>query len=304
MIRMTGKRTIFPFYHLVSDEDVPHVRHLYKVRSIKEFTADLDFLLRYYKPISIKEYLDSIKRGHPLPGNNFILSFDDGLREFHDIAAPILLRKGIPAICFLNSDFIDNHFLFYRYKASLLINSLKDGGNELVNKKNLLQLTYADNSVLNYLAVRLKVNFSDYLEEHRPYLDSIQIRKLIQQGFSFGSHSIDHPEYRLIPEDEQIRQTEESLTFIRFRFGIMEKLFCFPFTDHGVKQSFFDKVFDPMHPIADLTFGGAGMKNDTIARNIQRIPFEGTSLTGNQILKTEYLYYMIKSIFGKNTIKR
>src|ERR1035437_9824850 len=163
LIRITGKRIIFPFYHLISDEDVPHVKHLYKVRSIKEFTADLDFLLRYYKPISITEYLDSINRGRPLSGNSFILSFDDGLREFHDIAAPILLRKGIPAICFLNSDFIDNHFLFYRYKASLLINSLKNGGNQLVNKKNILQFTYADNQVLDYLAVHLKVNFSDYL---------------------------------------------------------------------------------------------------------------------------------------------
>lgn len=303
MIRMTGKRTIFPFYHLVSDDDVLHVKHLYKVRTTKEFTADLDFLLKYYKPLSITDYLDSLKNERPLPGNNFILSFDDGLREFHDVAAPILLRKGIPALCFLNSAFIDNKDLFYRYKASVLVEGLKRC-NEVVNKKQILKLNYRNKRVIDILAPPQEVNFSEYLRDQRPYLDSAQINSLIQQGFSFGSHSIDHPEYRFLAEEEQIRQTKESLDLIRNQFGIKEKLFCFPFTDQGVKRSFFDKVFDPVNPIADLTFGGAGMKNDTISGNIQRIPFEGTSLTGNQILKTEYLYYMIKSIFGKNTIKR
>jgi hypothetical protein len=88
------------------------------------------------------------------------------------------------------------------------------------------------------------------------------------------------------------------------KFGVKEKLFSFPFTDHGIKKSFFDAVFDPLKPIADLTFGGAGLKQDSIPKNIERIPFEGTSLNVKQILGTEYLYYMIKFIFGKNMIRR
>ena len=36
------------------------------------------------------------------------LTFDDGFRELHDVVAPILLRKGIPATFFVNSAFIDN----------------------------------------------------------------------------------------------------------------------------------------------------------------------------------------------------
>ena len=318
LIRVTGKRIIFPFYHLISDEEVPHIKHLYKVRTSTEFIKDLDFLLKHYKPISIHDFLESLKNERPLPGNCFLLSFDDGLREFHDVATPLLRQKGVPAVCFLNSDFIDNKDIFYRYKASLLIDRLpqtrdqerlknwfqKNGLPFGDDYRSLLQVTYRNRHLLDELAEEAGVDFADYLQTQRPYLDSAQISSLIEEGFSFGSHSIDHPEYRFLEETEQIRQTSESLRIITETFGIREKLFSFPFTDSGVKRSFFNQVFNPLSPLADLTFGGAGLKNDSIPRNIQRIPFEGTSLTARQILGTEYLYYMIKAIFGKNIIRR
>ena len=238
------------------------------------------------------------------------------------MAAPILRQKGIPAICFLNSGFIDNTDLFYRYKASLLIGRLQNG-NDLADKQQslekwfgenhfpftpdylgLLKVSYANRHLLNELALQLDVHFDEFLQKRRPYLDSNQVRSLIQQGFTFGAHSIDHPEYRFLAEEEQIQQTAESIRVITEKYGVKEKLFSFPFTDHDVKKTFFDAVFDSTQPLADLTFGGAGLKQDSIPKNIQRIPFEGTFLDAKQILGTEYLYFMIKSIFGKNLIRR
>jgi peptidoglycan/xylan/chitin deacetylase (PgdA/CDA1 family) len=322
LIRITGKRIIFPFYHLVSDDDIPHVKHLYRTRKVDEFIHDLDFLLRHYKPIGISDFLDFIDNGRKLPGNSFLLSFDDGLREFHDVATPILRQRGIPAVCFLNSGFIDNTDLFYRYKASLLIDKLQSdkdlaGKKDAIEKwflenhlplthdyRGLLEVSYKTRDVLDELASIVNIDFNEFLLKQRPYMDSAQISSLIQQGFTFGAHSIDHPEYRFIDEKEQIRQTAESISMVSGKFGIREKVFAFPFTDHGVKKTFFDIIFDPLQPLAQLTFGGAGLKQDSIRRNIQRIAFEGTSLDAKQILGTEYLYYMIKAIFGKNLIRR
>ena len=164
---ITGRRTIFPFYHLVSDETVPHVKFLYPVRNTKEFNADLEFFLKHYKPVGIADILHCIKSDRPLPENSFLLTFDDGLREFHDIVTPILLRKGIPATCFLNSAFVDNRDLFYRYKASLLIGRLQETDPsilqhqqvgawfrehhlpEIQNPDGLLQVTYANRHLLD-----------------------------------------------------------------------------------------------------------------------------------------------------------
>jgi peptidoglycan/xylan/chitin deacetylase (PgdA/CDA1 family) len=300
LIKLTGQNVIFPFYHAVSDNEIIHLKHLYKVRNSSQFINDLDLLLKYYQPLNYEDLINSIKRDSPLRGNRFMLSFDDGLREFHDIIAPILIRKGIPAVCFVNSAFIDNKDLFYRYKASILIDIT--GRKDFEQKQ--LKITYSERDHLDKLARAMGYNFQEYLKEHQPYLTSVQIEKLIGQGFAFGAHSIDHPRYCDISEDEQVRQTSVSLSEICERFGLNYRLFSFPFTDAGVGKSFFQKIFDPENPIADLTFGGAGLKKEVIQGHIQRIPFEGTSLNAGQILGSEYLYWVMKAIAGRNRINR
>ena len=321
LIKLTNQKVIFPFYHAISDEDIIHIRHLYKVRTTAQFINDLDLLLKYYRPVSHEDLLNSIRQNNPLRGKCFLLSFDDGLREFHDIIAPILIRKGIPAVCFLNTAFIDNKALFYRYKESILIEEYERGNCSpatlnTVQKwflnnhrsqsfdKNFLRISYSQRDLIDKLAAIMGYDFPGYLKVNQPYLTSGQIDKLIFQGFAFGAHSIDHPDYRFISEDEQISQTRESIKDVCVKFGLDYRLFSFPFTDSGVKRSFFQKIFDPEQPVADITFGGAGLKKDFIASHLQRIPFEGTQLSAEQILASEYVYYLMKAFTGRNRIKR
>ena len=40
-----GTPLVIPYYHMVSDEQVPHVKHLYRYRNVRQFTKDLDFFL-------------------------------------------------------------------------------------------------------------------------------------------------------------------------------------------------------------------------------------------------------------------
>src|SRR5687768_8144112 len=118
MTALTNHNFILPFYHIVSNEECPHIKNLYRVKTTAQFESDLDFLLQHYTAISINE-LNHVVEGKFKNKKIFFLSFDDGLREVHDVIAPILLRKGLPATFFLNADFIDNRALMFRYKVSL-----------------------------------------------------------------------------------------------------------------------------------------------------------------------------------------
>jgi hypothetical protein len=120
LISMTGQRILLPFYHVVSDEGKDHFKHLYPARSVDEFNADLDFIMKYFQPVSLIELIDLINSGKKPKKPVFHLTFDDGLSEFYNIIAPILKERGISATVFLNNDFIDNKQMFYRFKASLL----------------------------------------------------------------------------------------------------------------------------------------------------------------------------------------
>ncbi len=304
LIKLSGKNVIFPFYHIVSDNPPAHIKHLYPVRSIKQFEKDLDFLQKYFSATTFPP--ETNKKG-------FVLSFDDGLSEVYDIVAPILRKRNIPAIFFLNSAFIDNKDLFFKCKISLVIDKIaKDGLSPEISHllnckkrnciKKILSLKFKDENIINKAAEISGINFKKYLETEKPYLSSSQAEELISQGFKAGAHSINHPLFSEISEKEQTRQTEESINFIRDRFNVKDKLFAFPFTDNGVKNTFFEKIFE--RNTTDFTFGTAGIKDDYTAGNIQRIPVEKYGLSAKRHIKTEYLLYLIKKLAGKEIVKR
>lgn len=317
----SGQHFIAPLYHTVSDEPLAHIRHLYPVKTRRQFSDDLDFLLKHYRPIEIPALEKLLHEGIPPKSRSFLLTFDDGLREFHDIIAPLLLQKGIPAICFLNSDFIDNQGLFFRYKASLLVDfferhpearkhpevtrftNLPGPGPSAIETVLLVAMRYQNRIVLDQLAHALGVDFSQYLTRQRPYMDSAQIHALKKQGFYFGAHSCDHPEYRYLKEEEQTRQTQDSVDDICTRFGLPYRAFAFPFTDYEVSKAFFQNLYEGS-PAVSVSFGCAGLKREEFPRHIQRIPFEMGHLSAREILNNEYLYFLLKAFAGKNTIHR
>lgn len=315
----TGQRLVMPVYHLISDVPVPHVSPLYPVRGSQAFVDDLDFLLRHFVPVTLPQLIASTKGEGMLPSNAFFLSFDDGLREFHDIIAPILMQKGVPATCFLNSSFVDNQALFFRYKAALALDAIAQN-RELLHeqtvkqwfaalhvatnsKETLLGMRYADSHLLDELLPLLGIDVLGYLAEKKPYLSTEQVTSLMAQGFHFGAHSCDHPEYGLIPMVEQVWQTVESIDLIAQRFQLPYRAFAFPFTDFGAD----DAVFHAMHGAnakANISFGCAGLKRDSCPHHFQRIAIEQEGLSAQQTIHSEYLYYLLKAPMGRNITRR
>jgi peptidoglycan/xylan/chitin deacetylase (PgdA/CDA1 family) len=320
LVRVTKQRLILPCYHVISDIRLKHIVNLYKYKDVSSFKSDLDFFLKHYKPLDLSGLIKLIKGRSQPPSPSFFLSFDDGLKEFYNLIAPVLLEKGIPATCFLNSAFIDNEDMFFRYKESILI-ELINGINRKSKewkilkswfndnkmsaasyKKKLLKIKYDRRDMLDELSGILNFSFSDYLEKEKPYLTGGQINELIKKGFTFGAHSIDHPEYRFISFEEQIKQTLGSIDEISRRFSPGYKIFAFPFTDHQVGRQFFEKINGD--GTIDFTAGAAGMKRDSIYNNIQRIPMDEYYLGARDRIKIDYIYYLFKSVVNRNKITR
>ncbi len=319
LIRWSGQSLIMPFYHtLQGAEALPHIQHLYPLRSIEQFEKDLDFFCQHFQPIHLSDLISFVKNGKALPQKAFFLSFDDGLKEIDTIIAPILKRKGIPATIFLNTDFVDNKDLFFRYKASLLVDHIskqipsKQQLEKLLLRladydfpkhdlsSTLLNISYQNRAILDEVAEILAVDFAKFLKEQKPYLTSHQIQKLQKDGFTFGGHSMDHPLYAHISETEQIQQTTKSIDFVQQKYNINYRTFAFPFTDDGVGASFFKQVESDQ--ILDVSFGCAGMKEQSFPFHFQRIPIELSEASATVQLKTELTYFLIKKGLVKNKV--
>jgi peptidoglycan/xylan/chitin deacetylase (PgdA/CDA1 family) len=297
LCKLSGHNFILPFYHIVSDEGCPHIKNLYRYKNIRQFESDIDYLACHYTPIGAEALPDVLAdkyKGKKI----MLLTFDDGLRQMYDIVAPILLRKGIPAIFFLNTDFIDNKALMFRYKASI-IKSMGMGTDKMFDATS-------DNDLKNTVGLsitdKVENTLQTFLTDYQPYMTSDHIKSLISQGFTIGAHSCSHPYYEGLTQEKQLAETFDSIDILKTEFGTRQNLFAFPFTDHGVSKAFFDSIFDSDK--VDFSFGGAGIKNDIHPRQFQRIPMEGWNASAEQILKSEYLYYLLRAPLGKNTIVR
>jgi peptidoglycan/xylan/chitin deacetylase (PgdA/CDA1 family) len=305
---VSGQNTIFPFYHVVSDEELPHMKHLYRYRNESQFEQDLEAMLKHYVPMGIEDYLkDGSRSGSK---RSMVLSFDDGLIECRQYIAPLLRKKGIPAIFFLNNDFIDNRGLFYRYKASILIEHIQNnpearsGAAEYMEIPEqqlgnaILMITYKQIPLLDALALHVGLDDAIYLRDHPVYMSTKQINDLVEWGFHIGAHSTDHPEFYQMEEKKMEARVSESMTDLKERFPMRPACFAFPFTSDGVPERIIDELLE--EGIAEVIFGTAGLKKTGRRNFIQRIPMEANNLPAIRLLKAEHLYYLIKGLLGQN----
>jgi peptidoglycan/xylan/chitin deacetylase (PgdA/CDA1 family) len=319
LVSLSGYKLFLPFYHTVGS-NLRHITHLYPARSEKQFRDDLDFFLKYFQPLDTEGLAKGIRDGFPKGKRYFYLSFDDGLSEVYHTAHPILKQKGIPYALFINPAFVGNKRLFFPHKASLILDALDSKGNaegSAVRKlleaegvsyatlnKGLRMAGHTQEQLLDEAAQIIGIDFEAFLANEKPYMTVEEIRKLHDDGVTIGAHSIDHPLYNLLPFNEQIRQTTESIAYVQEHFKEKYRVFSFPFTDHGVSHEFFEKVHDKNNPVADITFGCAGLKKEIYPRHLQRVPMEAYAEPAARQIRAKYLFCLLLKIIGKDKIRR
>ncbi len=316
---LTRINPLIAYYHVVSDDDIPHVKHLYKFRTVMEFRRDIDCFCRQFHPISLHQLLENMKTGRSLPRNSILLTFDDGFSEIFHVIAPILREKGVPATFFLTTAFLDNKSMAHHNKISILVEQLdrmrggsvekevakvisQSGSNGMDVRTELLRVNYRHRDVVDLIARLLGVDFDAYLTSRQPYLTSEQVGQLIGTGFAIGGHSVDHPAYGLLPLEEQLRQTITSVRFLRDRFSLNYGAFAFPHGDRDITGRFFGRLFstEDVH----VTFGTQGLIKEPISRHFQRFSMENYPTPAERIIARNYTRGIYRKLTGRAVVGR
>jgi peptidoglycan/xylan/chitin deacetylase (PgdA/CDA1 family) len=308
---LSGVSLVVPFYHVVTDQAVPHIAHLYRFKNVREFNQDLEFLLRHFEPIALGDVVDALNGKRPLTRTCVHLTFDDGFREVHDIIAPILQRAGVAATFFLNTAFLDGGGIAHHNALSLLIDRLESRNKPVSEatlrrldsllptdkqetniKTRILSIRHAQKSLVSSLGELLDVDFDQYVRNTRPYLSAGEIAALVKMGFSIGAHSHEHLLYENLPVPTQVEQTRTCVNLLQTQFGIKTKAFAFPYNDDKVEQGFFSEVFDSS--LLEVSFGTSGLVSHFHPRNIQRVSMEKSdtkrrSLPASRILARQFV---------------
>jgi len=263
------------FFHGIGQEH-SYINNLYSSQTATGFEKIIDQLLGRFKPLEDLSADGIMNAG----SGDLIVTFDDGLRSAYEIAAPILERKGLPAIFFINPDFMLGKSCFYRFEASLLCERLKEASLQQVSEAAALlgikegsvrdlsaavkAVSFLNRGIYSQLAALLDFDMEAFFAQAKPYFTSVEAHDLLNRGFFLGSHSCDHPRYADIPPAEQVRQTLQSTRCIQETFDLPYRYFAFPFSDEDVTEDFYRQTQDGV----DLYFTTGGWRRPDAEQGI------------------------------------
>ena len=228
-----------------------------------QFESQLKLLSQAGTFASAAEIRAAVRGEHPLAERTFVVTFDDGLAEQYQHAAPVLRRLGIAAIYFVNTHPIATATVSPVHKIHLLRAHIAPAefGQRLARAATKRGVELADDEacqrgIEHYKydepdAARLKylLNFvlsSDdrdllvdvlFAEEFGPreaeisramYMSREQIAELGRAG-EIGTHAHEHQPLGLLSDDEAERQIGESSTLLEAWTGSRPFLLSYPY---------------------------------------------------------------------------
>jgi peptidoglycan/xylan/chitin deacetylase (PgdA/CDA1 family) len=252
MERAVPRGVVSLFYHVVSDERLPHVAPLYRYRTPTQFEDDLRWLAARYRFVGSAE---AERASASVGGRPAVhLSFDDGFAECGSVARPILLRMGIPCTFFLVEGALDNRLLPAPQLAALCMEAARGIGDRRAaavlaeigepragrrgaeeRLRRVLRGLSADRAGrLARAAALLEVDGEAYLRERRPFLTSDEARAMAADGFELGAHTRAHVRLGGLPPEEVEREVADSCRAVAALAGAASVPFAFPYSGDGV----------------------------------------------------------------------
>jgi peptidoglycan/xylan/chitin deacetylase (PgdA/CDA1 family) len=106
-VRSAGIRgAVILMYHSVAKEpESAWIDPRYHVTPAT-FEAQMNFLSRHRKVVSMTDLVAAIEEGRDLPAGSVAITFDDGYRDNLTVAAPVLAKYGLPATLYLCSSYV------------------------------------------------------------------------------------------------------------------------------------------------------------------------------------------------------
>jgi peptidoglycan/xylan/chitin deacetylase (PgdA/CDA1 family) len=198
---------ILVYHRVLPDEDPFAMSPV----SASAFDGQMALLRRCFRVISLDRLLEELDGGGPEPGT-VCVTFDDGYRDNHDHALPILKKHGIPATIYLatgligtgESSWYDKVLAVFRDTRSARL-EYGPAGIRAAPLSTVAERMAAAHRLLEWLkgfppadrdghirAVAAALG-CDTGAASRAMLDWDQVRSMHAQGVCFGAHTVNHP---------------------------------------------------------------------------------------------------------------
>jgi peptidoglycan/xylan/chitin deacetylase (PgdA/CDA1 family) len=228
---------ILSYHHVVAD-DMPEAERPQDATPATWFRAHLRWLARHFTVISLEEAL-GLLTGSRLSRDFAVITFDDGYRDSHRTALPILRELGLPATTFLIAGLVGtNRIPWYDAAAMNLTARLRRGplqvpaasaaaalveapGKQRTQAGTvaavMTMLKSSDEPSRARMLAELRIEglvAGDRRREAFELLSWNEARELATAGVSFGSHTMSHANLTTMGSREALADLQASKTLI------------------------------------------------------------------------------------------
>lgn len=225
-----GKLTIL-LYHGVD-------KNRRKFLSPSNFEKQIRYIKKNYNILSLKDAIKGLKNNN-LPHRSLVITFDDGYKNIHDFAFPILRTHGVPATVFLATDFVDKKSPLWTDRVEYSMNNiketneLKEGLKALPEDKKMEKIEKIERKSGRFLG-----NFSGNKDIYAP-LSWEETNEMRKEKINFGAHGESHAVLTKISPGKAKEEIKNSKELIREKVGDISNVFAYP---NGQKNDFDDNI--------------------------------------------------------------
>ncbi len=248
-LRRKGSAVILR-YHSVCEDPASPLAYIDPGLSVplEAFDQQMRFLRERYAPVSLEDVVEAVVDGRPLPALAVAVTFDDGYRDNHLFAFPVLRKYGIPGAFYITAGCVDmgeplwTSRLRYYFMATsepslalahpqLSVLDLRSPESRNASFARTIALIKSagkerGGEIFKDVEARLKVT------DLKPLKDSMmtwdEVADMCRGGMTIGAHTLTHPNLPGLPPDEAEAEIAGSKTLIEEKVKAPVLHFAYP----------------------------------------------------------------------------
>jgi peptidoglycan/xylan/chitin deacetylase (PgdA/CDA1 family) len=230
-------------YHRIGTSGIP----LFSELRPTTFEAQMRYVRRRYRVLTLDDLCEEMKNPHSKE-DAVAVTFDDGYRDLHTYALPVLRKYQIPATIFLPVTSIETGQVPWYDRIFLALQVFCNEEFEIIlDRPRSFQLTsfhtrlQAAAEIIQYLRTLPDDGRKEYCaaleqqiilpqdELRDRMLTWEQIQAMSREGINFGSHTMTHPAVSQLTESQLDTELGESKRALEQRIGSPAVHFAYPF---------------------------------------------------------------------------
>lgn len=214
------------------------------------FREQVAYIRRFYQPMTLSQLVQYVFESGEVPKNTIVITVDDGYRDFHDVAWPVLTEFKVPATLFVTTGFVNGDLWLWPDQVTWLFSCAPEQDTTVAvgdfslstasvhaNRRETWQslvdylLSIPDEDkhrAIQQLADAWSLPLPRQAPDDYAACSWDQLRQMEAAGIEIGGHTVTHPSLGRVDQVQARQEIQGCLDMLNGQLGTRDRTFCYP----------------------------------------------------------------------------